>query len=120
MKRFRCYNCTHEFIAKEPLCLKCGLDGREPRYATHVVEIKTIHYDPPSKVYGVGMGCRACDQNTPINRGRGTGIAKIVNCDACKESAEWKQAMDYDDTGIPPGEDFPVEIDRAKMTIRRG
>lgn len=96
MARYRCMGCENdrglpgrEFESATPVCPGCGADARNPRHANHIVELRDIHYDAPSRVKGVGVGYRACDPTKRLPDGNGvtgsafTGEPSAVTCQAC-------------------------------------
>jgi len=89
MPLYRCLECRAEFEADKPACARCGIDpATDPRDADIVVPLVTVHFDPPSKRRGRGLGHAACD---PQIRFGAVGAAFTsepgsVNCAACKAS----------------------------------
>lgn len=129
MKRFRCYNCQdvegmpgHDFYGEAPVCDKCGLDGTKPQYARFFAVCKAIHFNPPDPAFAKGhivhgLGHPACG----VKFIRGvmlTNAPKAVNCEACKATEEWIAAIASE--SFNPEDDFPVNIDTAKMMITKG
>lgn len=94
-KRYRCTNCGTDFVADKPACAKCDIDATTDPQATGIIHpLVTIHYDPPhAKIKGRGLGHRACAPTTHIGRGRGTGEASVVNCEACKATVAYRDAV---------------------------
>lgn len=94
-RRYRCTNCNTEFVAERPACAKCEIDPTtDPRAIGVIHPLATIHYDPPHpKIKRRGLGHRACDPSKHIGRGRGTGEASVVNCEACKATAAFQAAV---------------------------
>lgn len=92
MSRYRCTNPVCKgasWQGEEPVCPECKLDGRLPRFTRFVKVVKTVHWDPPSPVPGVGKGYFACDPETAIFGDRetaATGDSTVVNCAACRAS----------------------------------
>ncbi len=94
-RRYRCLNCHTDFVAEQPVCAKCGIDpATDPRAAGIIQPLATIHYDPPHpRIKFRGMGHRACDPTKPIGTGRGTGEPRVVNCEACKATVAFQEAV---------------------------
>lgn len=94
-KRYRCSNCGTDFVADKPACAKCDIDATTDPQAIGVIHpLATIHYDPPHpKIKLRGKGHRACDTKTHIGRGKGTGEASVVNCEACKATPAYQAAV---------------------------
>lgn len=94
-KRYRCINCGNEFIADKPACSTCQIDpATDPRAVGIIHSLATIHFDPPHpRIRHRGLGVRACDPSVSISRGRGTGEARVVNCDACKATLAFHEAV---------------------------
>lgn len=64
-----------------PKCPQCGLDD--------VIELAVIHFCPPSRRRGQGLGILACTGKGWHNK-MVTGDPRIVNCAACKQTEAWK------------------------------
>lgn len=96
MPLYRCANCGNEAEHAAPKCEPCGLDPKaDPRDAQLLIELVTIHFDPPhAKVTGRGLGHAACDASKKVGRGpdRFTGERDVVNCAACKASEPFNAA----------------------------
>lgn len=95
MRLFRCRNCNREFRADVPACEACGLDAaKDPRDEGVVVEMVTIHFDPPTKVVGRGQGHAACDPRIKVGTPGVvfTGDRGVANCEACKTSVAFARA----------------------------
>jgi rubredoxin len=120
MKRWRCTNCRHDFKAaaapgSSPACPECGISPADhPRFASLIIELKTVHFDPPSRVKGIGLNRPACKPKAPLGslfgNGMGSGEPTDVNCEACRATKEWQDAMDFRN-GIEPF--IPGEHDEA-------
>lgn len=120
---WRCYNtpCAdkpgtpgHDFMAVDPVCDKCGIDRRDPRFTQIITPVVVVHYDPPSPVDGVGQRTLACT-GKPIAGFRATGDPEAVNCPACQASEAWQ--ANYAKRQVDPAHDFPVDIDLAKQVL---
>jgi hypothetical protein len=117
MRLWRCYNCPNDkgvpgrdFMAEpaEPVCPKCSLSGKDPRFGKRIVPLKTVHFDPPHPtVAEAGTGKLACGQAWKADT-RATGHAGTVNCPACRVTDEFKKATEAQDPG---GDDFEVPGD---------
>jgi hypothetical protein len=86
-KLYRCYGCMGEFESDRPACEACGIDPvKDTRDKGVVVPLVTIHFDPPSRREGQGLGCAACDPKLKIGvpRCAFTSEPDAVNCAACK------------------------------------
>lgn len=95
MARFRCTLCSGEFVADKPACAKCGLDPVvNPRHGEKFYELRTIHFDAPTHVPGIGTGHAACKPALKVgtNNDAWSGEKSCVNCEACKESDAFKAA----------------------------
>lgn len=94
MPRYRCLNCKAEFDAPRPACAPCGLDATaNPRDAQLLAELAVVHFDPPSKVEGRGLGRAACDPAVKYGGDRRfTGEPAAVTCPACKASQAFAAA----------------------------
>lgn len=101
MKLFRCLCCPGddgkglEFEANKQVCPTCGADGGL------VVELATIHYDPPSKWPNKGLNVAACDSKIRVGQPglMMSGLPAAVTCKACKLTAIWiEQAAKH---GLP-------------------
>ena len=99
MPLYRCYFCTNEkglpgrdFEADKPVCPDCGADRSQPRMTDRVVALETIHFHPPSKRVGVGLGHLACSPGTKFPDPKSqvsitaTGEPHLVNCPQCRAS----------------------------------
>jgi len=110
----------HDFTADVPVCDKCGVDGRDPRFARVVHRLVVLHYDPPSPVEGIGLGHRACDPSKTSRASSdgmqmATGDPESVNCAKCRETGVWKE--NHRRTEVFEAADFEVIIDPAKKTF---
>lgn len=94
-RRYRCTNCNTEFAADKPACATCDIDATTDPQAAHVIHpLVLIHYDPPHpKIKNRGRGRRACDPKVPVGKGRASGEARAVNCDACKATEVFQDAV---------------------------
>lgn len=95
MKMFRCLQCNREFEAEKPACVECGVDSqKDPADRGIVQEIAMIHFDPPSRRPGQGLGYAACDSKKKIGtpKCQFTGEPTAVTCKACQESEAFKAA----------------------------
>jgi len=102
MSRYRCYGCVGEgglrgrdFEADKPECEKCGITAASRKDLRDlVVELAVIHFDPPSKVEGVGEGKAACDPRVVTHTpGRHfTMHAASATCPRCRAADAWKRA----------------------------
>ena len=95
-KRYRCTNCGTEFVADKPACATCAIDATTDPQAAHVIHaLVVVHYDPPhAKIKGRGRGHHACDPSQRVGKkGRATGEARNVNCDACKATPAFQDAV---------------------------
>lgn len=94
MKRWRCVNqyCEQtDFKAEKPICPQCQLDTSLPRYQGLVIELATIHFDPPDERYPLrGMNHLACNPSKGIAGFIVTGVHSVVNCEACQETEVFK------------------------------
>lgn len=118
MARFyRCYNpnCTehpakmpgYDFTADVPVCPKCKVDARQPRFSHLIVPLVIIHFDPPSQVPGYGVGELACDGKPSAGR-MATGDPEVVNCPACRQTDVWKEAQKG--KAVDPRFDFNIDV----------
>jgi hypothetical protein len=88
-----------DFWSTEPVCPKCGSDGRDPVFGKVIIALNTIHFDPPTKVRGIGKRHRACDPSKPtvaVNEHSthgGSGHPDAVNCRECRESEAYRLAV---------------------------
>ena len=98
MPLFRCLNCMNEFTAEKPSCADCELDpAKDKRHAEFFLPLLIHHFDPPTKVEGIGKGHAACDSRIKVGRiykpkCMFTGETSAVNCPACKATDEFKKA----------------------------
>lgn len=123
MGLFRCYNCDgpkgmpgKDFEAKAAECPACGADPPT------VVELATIHFDPPSGIRNRGANDAACNPGLRILGGNQntmmTGVPSAVTCPKCKGTQLWKDAAEA--AGIPTvpaDKDVPLTIDPGEMKI---
>lgn len=127
-KRYRCLNprCSdrpgipgHEFVSDEGKCDKCGTRQDDTRTGRYIHTLKVLHYDPPSAVEGVGKGYIACDPQRDLAKqpARYTGFAPEVNCPACRETEEWKQANK--EALLLDEDDFPVAVNLRKGVVAK-
>ena len=102
---FRCLNpkCSdvldkigHDFAADLPVCPKCGLDARNPKYRRFMELVTVIHFDPPENIVpGVGVNLSLCNGKTPAELGavrpmeQLTGDPEAVTCPVCKAHSEF-------------------------------
>lgn len=95
MSLFRCLECRAEFEAPVPACAACGIDpAKDPRDADLVAPLVTIHFDPPHRRKGRGMGHAACNPGLKVGHPgcAFTGEPLAVNCAKCKASAAFVAA----------------------------
>ena len=113
MRRWRCSQCNHDFKTERneaaTVCPKCKIDtAAHPRFKTVLVECKTLHFDPPTQVAGIGLNRPACKPAAKIASGfgsdMGTGEPSMVNCEACRATPEWHQAY-HGEPIIPEDQD---------------
>lgn len=113
-KRYRCTNCGTDFVAEKPACVKCEIDATTDTQALGIIHpLATLHFDPPHpKIKRRGLGHRACDPKTHIGKGRGTGEASVVNCEACKQTEAYLEAVRAGalDVALREGEDEIVTL----------
>lgn len=111
-----------DFEGTEPVCPKCGTDGRKRPQV--VIKREVVHYEAPGPVEGYGVGHPAC---APGKRAlRRSGAPQAVTCAACKGTEAFRQALaalDGPEDGlvdVPADQrDFPVEIDLARGVIKK-
>ncbi len=131
MKLYRCRNAHckdgpfgHDFEGDAPVCPKCKVDSRQPKFVGCVIERQTVHYDPPSAFHGIGQGVTLCDgravQILHRRNEQATGNPAVVSCKACMAhkdfppeetheeviNANWTQGMGQQklaDVGQPCG-----------------
>lgn len=116
MARWICWNCIDTatmtagktFEADEPLC-SCGVDGKNPRHMSLIVECCTVHFDPPDPVIkGRGKNIFACNRQpaitTPFECFSGEYAA--VNCKQCLATEECKAAKKSGRRYVPTEGDF--------------
>ncbi len=87
MPLYRCLECQREFEAAKPACAECGIDpATNPGDAGAVVPLVLIHFDPPTKRAGRGLGYAACDARVKVGAPKCgfSGHPKAVNCPRCK------------------------------------
>lgn len=88
----RCLKCNDEWNGqKDSPCTTCG--------AISWVVLETIHYDPPQDNPDIGThdflrwekhkNTLACDPTKGVAGRRATGVPEVVNCPACKQTAEY-------------------------------
>lgn len=123
MPAYRCQNakCStdphgrliFDFEADAPVCPTCGSDGRKD--PNLVIKLVTVHFDPPSHVFGRGLGHPACNPKKSVRGVMATGDPGSVSCKACKASEAFRQA----ERDAKPWDeaDYAVEIDPVKGTI---
>ncbi len=96
MPLYRCFNCDAVAEHPTPKCVPCGLDpATEPRAEAVIVQLETIHFDPPhATVKGWGLGHAACDPKLAIKTVniKATGERAHVNCPACKATPAFAAA----------------------------
>lgn len=135
-KPYRCQNqdCSEDpagrlifdFWAEDPVCPKCQADQRHPKRGVLIVELEVIHFDPPSKYRGLGLGHLACNsayQPGQLLGGKhvmATGDPGSVNCPNCRESDFWKEAKKASSGMVPPAADLLLNIDAGKQTVTKG
>lgn len=122
VKAYRCMN--PECLAKksdalffaDPVpgtleCPQCGLKDSDPKFGGLLQRMVIVHFDPPSRIPGFGLGVRACDPTKGINVKAvstkkpswhsGTGNTDAVTCPQCKETLEFKKAAAQTDEETP-------------------
>jgi len=118
LKLFRCGNpaCKdrktgkfHDFASEQPVCDLCGIEANDEKYGHLIIRLVRVHFDPPSKVPGIGLTVRACNPRiaiTAMTEGdgpptpwhAGTGDVDCVTCPECRATPAWEQAhMDAHD-----------------------
>ena len=139
MALYRCQNANcsedpagrliYDFESNEPAnlvcCPKCKTLLHDREYPNIVVKREVIHFEPPSKIYGKGLGFIACMPDTKI-RGSGipsnipvrrTGVPGVVNCKKCL-ATPIMQELDKITKALEEG-DFEVYLSlKDKMFIR--
>lgn len=126
MKKYRCMLCAgdrglpgRDFQAEKPACPNCGLDSTaDPRDAQYIVELATVHFDPPFHAKR-GNGHAACDKSLTLGKVSAmTGEPDCVNCDACRKTPEWMKAMkDRGKPAVHPDADVVVEANPEKGVL---
>lgn len=132
LRPYRCQNgrCSadphgraiYDFWAAEPVCPKCGCDGRRPRTAHVVIPLVVLHFVPPlEKVEGMGTGYLACDPSVRVGAGntRATGDPTVVTCPGCKQTDAFKAALDSWGYKLVDAGDYMVLIDPGAGTLVR-
>lgn len=104
MKPYRCQNeaCStddhgrliFDFWAEQPVCPKCGADGREGKFRHIVIALSLVHFDPPSQVRGVGQRTKACDSLHYANGQVATGNPNSVTCPVCKATDVYQRVAE--------------------------
>lgn len=131
MKLFRCYNPTcadkpglpgHDFTGEKAKCDRCGTTADHPRFGHMIVQLKLIHWEPPSHVEGVGVGHPACQPAPEKETGvRGafktSGAPDAVNCPACRETEAFQAALNAQ--RFDPTDDIPLEVDLEAGMFRK-
>jgi hypothetical protein len=94
----------HDFDAKldkgrpVPVCDKCGLDGRLPKFMRYIVKLVCIHFDPPSGLPGVGLNVCLCDGRDvgklKAGEAGATGDPECVTCPKCLEHPQFTYEVD--------------------------
>jgi rubredoxin len=111
-KRYRCNKCRKVFLADRPACEKCGIDAsKNPRLSAIIVPVVTMHFEPMSEHFGIGIGELACQPGRPIAAGlRFTGAPSVANCEQCRASAVWQREMELaeDPTIFPDADELIV------------
>lgn len=95
VKLWRCLQCKKEFEAAAPACTDCEIDPKkDPRDKDLIVEMRLIHFDPPSKREGRGLGYAACNPGLKVGRGNHgfTGEPDAVTCAKCKATEVYATA----------------------------
>lgn len=126
--RYRCYGCVSEgglrgrdFDADRPECDRCGITAASRKDLRDlVVELAVIHFDPPSRVDGVGEGKAACDDRivTHSANRKFTGYAASVTCARCRAADAWKRAAaDQGGREFVPEGDVPLKVDAQKRSF---
>jgi hypothetical protein len=118
MKLWRCTHCGTDFEAEEFYCEKCDLDPKaDPRLEQFAQELVVLHYEPPSRFRGLGIGRIACNLNASVAGLRRTGDPLAVNCSRCKETEQFKR--DYRTVKVLPEYDMELGLDEKTQTIVR-
>lgn len=121
MPLFICFLCDNEkgmggrkFEADAAVCPNCGATAAHPRMKDKVVPLATVHFEPPSKWKGIGVGHLAClpDKKFPDPAATvtATGEPAHVNCPKCKATEVFKAWAEK--LGVPevlPEADFKLE-----------
>lgn len=118
-RMFRCKGCDshgpngHEFCGDPDTAkCKCGHTVKELQAAGVLYELTVVHFDPPGKFPGKGLGFLACQPAVKVGTGghRATGLHKAVNCPACIASAAFNQSEPGD-----PMLDVPVPAQNNEL-----
>jgi DNA-directed RNA polymerase subunit RPC12/RpoP len=104
MPLYRCLECNRQFEAAKPVCAECGIDPeKDKRDEGVVVELMTIHFDPPTKRAGRGHNYAACDPKLKVGHPRCqfTSEPDAVNCAKCKETEAFKASGGFSNGAVP-------------------
>lgn len=117
MRLWRCINpacCDdgkqgHDFTSEGTTgtCDKCGVSSTDPRLGSVIVPRVVMHFHPPSKVKGIGVGHSACQPTRPIHEIRSTAVPSVVNCPRCMATDVFKAC--FEETKLHPDYDVPLE-----------
>jgi hypothetical protein len=110
---YRCENprCkTTTFQADRPVCPTCRTDGSDLRFANYIVELATIHFNPPTHIDAVRLNHRACDGGA-IAGFVVTNEPRVVNCPACMATEAYRRAVIQAGSGkVLEEADFGIEV----------
>lgn len=128
MRFWKCFKCENEtadddtikmsspgdFEADEPVCPRCKIDGKDPRFRGVIAARVVTHFDPPTIIPGRGERFLACDPKMAVGMGgmSATGDYRLVTCPACKSSDKWTDLSDAN--RIPAAYRVPVTVAASK------
>jgi hypothetical protein len=82
-----------DFQAESPVCPLCGTDASNPRDREYILEIETVHFDPPFHAKR-GCGHAACNPAMKLGDVKFlTGEPAVVTCEPCRGTDAWAKAM---------------------------